>query len=393
VDTRSRWQLYRERLGIPGAVVAIAAIALCCIGLGVAASVDATTERSMRLFAKQAIRLLAAVPICGLVVFTRPRWIRRNAYVLYGVSLVLLAAVLAVGPVVNGARRWLGIGDFRFQPSDLAKLALCLALARFLALRARAENPWRLGAAIAFACVPAALILKEPDLGTALTFVPILGSVVLVAGARRKHLAFLGAALLASIVLLAIFGLHNYQAERVRTWWHQNDLTRAEKLAEGYHLHRSKIAIGSGGVLGYGFADGPQNSNDLLPERHTDFAFSVLSEEWGFVGSVTVLLLELAIPLGLLWIARRVREPFARLSIVGIGSQIGAQALVNLGVATGAFPTTGIALPLVSYGGSSAVMTLLSIAVALQLAARAEPVLAAEAFEESEEATSLMRPR
>jgi rod shape determining protein RodA len=237
------------------------------------------------------------------------------------------------------------------------------------------------------------LIVKQPDLGTALSLAPVFVATLYVAGAKSKHLTWVLVAALVALGLYTAVGLHGYQNERVQVWWKQDSLTRTEKLAEGYHLHRSKIAIGSGGVFGYGFAEGPQNKNDLLPERHTDFVFSVFSEEWGFVGASLLLALELALPVGLLWLSMRVRDPFARNAIVAIGAQVGAQALVNMGVATGTFPTTGISLPLVSHGGSSVIVTLVSLTIALMLAAKAEPSLAADAFEEEEERTWLYRRR
>ncbi|MBI3820157.1 MAG: rod shape-determining protein RodA [Planctomycetes bacterium] len=389
----SRFHAVRERLGVPGAVVAIAAFLLCIAGLLLCASVDATEDKGTGYALKQGVRLFAAIPVCGFVFFVKPRWIRANAIIIYTLSVVLLALVLFVGPVINGARRWIGFGSFRFQPSDLAKIAVCLMLAGVLAGKERARNGWRVLLAIVLVLVPAALIVKEPDLGTALNLAPILVAALLVSGARRLHLLLFAGAAAAGLAILIIVGLHGYQKERIDTWWRQNELTRSEKLAQGYHLHRSKIAIGSGGFWGYGFAEGPQNKNDLLPERHTDFAFSVICEEFGFVGGIIILILESCIPFGLIILSMRIRDAFARTAIICIATQTGMQAIVNMGVATGAFPTTGIALPLVSYGGTSAMVTLASLAAALQLAASAEPALAAEAFGPGEEATALDRPR
>ncbi|MFN0206730.1 MAG: FtsW/RodA/SpoVE family cell cycle protein [Planctomycetota bacterium] len=385
--------LVRSRLGAFGAMVIISALLLCGIGIVMCASVDSTADKPEGLAWKQASRLLIALPACIAVFIVKPRWIRANAYLLYLFSAALLVAVLFVGPVINGARRWIGIGGFRFQASDLAKIALCLTLARFLSIRSRVTSAWGVAAVLMMVAVPAALILKEPDLGTALSLMPVLVASLLAAGVKRSHLIILSVIVAICLAALAFKGLHGYQRERIDTWWRQSELTRTEKLAQGYHLHRSKIAIGSGGFAGYGYGEGPQNKNDLLPERHTDFAFSVISEEYGFAGAVTVLLLELMIPIGLFMIALRVREPFARIAIVTIGTQIGSQALINIGVATGVFPTTGLALPLVSLGGTSAVVTLVSISTALHLAAHAEPVFAGDLFEPGEEATAFDRPR
>lgn len=393
MPSQSPFQLLRDRLGFSGMVVAAATIALCVIGTLVCLSVDSTEDHATGYAAKQFVKFLIAIPICATIFFVNPRWIRANAGIVFVISILLLIAVLFVGPVINGARRWIGFGSLRFQPSDIAKLSLCLVLAGLLAGRERATNGWRVLLAIICTLVPMALIIKEPDLGTALNFVPILLAALLASGARRSHIILLILAGLAGLGALGFIGLHGYQKERIETWWRQGDLTRAEKLLQGYHLHRSKIAIGSGGLLGYGFGEGPQNRNDLLPERHTDFAFAVICEEGGFAGASIVIFLEMLIPAGLFIMSLRVRDAFARTSIVCIGTQVGAQAIVNMGVATGAFPTTGIALPLVSYGGTSAIITLVGISTAVQLATRAAPVLAGEAFDPSEEATSFDRPR
>jgi rod shape determining protein RodA len=383
----------RSRLGAWGALVAMAALALCAAGIALCASVDSTEEKSDGLAFKQLTKMVMALPLCAGLFVLKPRWIRANAYLLYLVSVVLLAIVLFAGPVINGARRWIGPAGFRFQPSDLAKIALCLALARFLSIRPRTTSAWGVAFVTLLTAIPVALIIKEPDLGTAISLIPVLAASLFVAGVRRSHLIVLFMIGAMGCAAFLSVGLHGYQRERVETWWRQNDLTRTEKLTQGYHLHRSKIAIGSGGLLGYGFGEGPQNRNDLLPERHTDFAFSVISEEFGFVGASSILALELLIPTGLLMIAMRLREPFARTAVVSIGAQLGSQALINIGVATGAFPTTGLALPLVSFGGTSAVVTLVSISVALHLAAHAEPVFAGDLFEPGEEATAFDRPR
>lgn len=339
------------------------------------------------------MRLALAAPICLVIAWIRPRWIRWNGIVVYFASVALLAMVLLYGSVIKGARRWIGIGEYRFQPSDLAKIALCVALGHWLSSRDRAKSGWGVVVAVLLTIVPFGLILKEPDLGTALSLIPILVASLLAAGVKSRHFVILMLIAVAGLAVQGIVGLHGYQRNRVETWWRQNVLTRSEKLGQGYHLHRSKVAIGSGGIFGYGFGEGPQNKNDLLPERHTDFAFSVICEEAGFAGAIAIILLEWLIPTCLFIIAFRVRDAFVRITIVGIGAQIGAQAIINMGVTTGAFPTTGIALPLVSYGGTSAVVTLASIAIALQLALRQEPVLAGEAFSPDEEATAFDRPR
>lgn len=383
--------LYRERLGLPGAVAVAATLLLCAVGVVVAASIDDATDGAGGSTVKHLARIAVALPACAIVLAGRPGWIRSQAYAFYGVVAALLVLVLVAGPVVNGARRWIGPNAWRFQPSELAKLALCLTLARYLALRSRAATFRGVLAASVLTGIPAVLIAKEPDLGTALILVPVLFGTLFVAGARPRHLALVAAAGILLFGLYATFFLHGYQSDRIRVWWRQDSLTRGEKLAEGYHLHRSKIAIGSGGVLGHGFGEGPQNRLDLLPERHTDFVFSVFCEEFGFAGGAAVLFLEVLVPLSLLGLAVRVRDPFARNAIVAIGIQLGSQAIVNMGVATGTLPTTGIALPLVSYGGTSLIVTLVSIAIALQFAAKAEPELAADAFEAAEEETSLAR--
>lgn len=387
-----RLAIARERLGAPAIVVLMAATALACIGLVVCASVDYASEKASSYFTLQAGRLALGVPACLVAFWIRPRWLRAQAYGFYVACAAMLIAVLLFGRVVNGSRRWLEIGGFlRFQPSDLAKLAASLAIARICAIRARAESFGGVFCALAAAAVPAALILKEPDLGTAIVFIPSALAILAIAGAKRSHLLIVGALLVTGATLLLLYGLHGYQRDRIEMWLRQSSMTASEKQAQGYHLHRSMVAIGSGGLFGHGWAEGPQNQRDLLPERHTDFAFAVIAEEFGLAGALIVLFLEAALPAGLLILAFRVRESFSRLAIVGIAVQIGTQALVNMGVATGVFPTTGIALPLISYGGTSAIVTLVSIAIALNLAGHAEPVLAQEMFSPEEEETLLDR--
>ncbi|HKE00802.1 MAG TPA: FtsW/RodA/SpoVE family cell cycle protein [Planctomycetota bacterium] len=392
MSLRARVRLLRERLGLPAFVVAVAAVALCAVGLAMAASVGVHSERLEGIAGAQATRLILAVPIVAAAFWIRPRWVRANAYAFYALAVFGLVVVLAFGRVVNGSRRWLDLpAGLKLQPSDFAKLALALALARFLAARPRARTWGGIAAVLALTALPMLLTLGEPDLGTALVFVPVAAASLDVAGASRRRLAALALAAALVATPLAAFGLRGYQLQRIETWWRQDNLSPSEKLAEGYHLERSKIAIGTGGIFGQGLGEGPQNRNDLLPERHTDFILSVVAEELGLVGALAVLALELALPLGCLVIALRVREPFARIGIVGIAAQLGAQSVVNIGVATGTLPTTGIALPLVSYGGSSALVTLAGIALALNLAAHAEPVLSGECFEAAEEATRLHR--
>ena len=286
------------------------------------------------------------------------RWLD-GAYLAYALTLLLLIAMPWVGRTTMGASRWIDIGGFSVQPSELAKLATILTLARYLGhvARARGSLTWsRIVGALVISAAPALLIFKQPDLGSATIFAVVTLGMLWVAGASRRQIAMLLAIGLISLPV-GWHLLQPYQRARLLVFVNPN----VDPLGAGYTIIQSKIAIGSGGVFGKGWLAGTQNQLNFLPERHTDFIFSVIGEEWGFVGSMMIVAL-----LGwLVWrgaeIARRSQDRVGRLIATGVVTALGYQSVVNIGMVSGMLPVVGLPLPFVSYGGSSLVTTFLAV--------------------------------
>jgi rod shape determining protein RodA len=285
---------------------------------------------------------------------------------LYAAGLVALVAVLLTTPV-NGSRRWFALGSVRVQPSEFTKYVLVLFLARVIGMQGEKVRTWRgLAPAAAATAAPVALILKQPDLGTALTHVPLLATMLFAAGARLRHFATVGAAAAAALPLAWFFVFQDYQKARVL------DFLSPEHAALGgaYQQLQGEIAIGAGGFFGRGFEQGTQGSLGFLPFRHTDFIFAVVGEEWGFVGGAALLVLYGLLVLGLGEVARGTRDIEGRLIVVGVATILVTHVFVNVGMTTGMLPVTGITLPLVSYGGSSLLANLAGLGLAASVGRR-----------------------
>ncbi|NTU60045.1 MAG: rod shape-determining protein RodA [Deltaproteobacteria bacterium] len=285
----------------------------------------------------------------------------------YVTLVVLLGAVLLVGKVSMGAQRWLALGPIRLQPSEFMKIGVAVMTANLLS-RDTAPPPyglrslWLPGLA---AGVPTALILLQPDLGTALLVVAVACAVVLFQGVQWRLLAWAGGAFVAALPA-AWAGLRDYQRLRILTFLSPE----RDPMGAGYHIIQSKIAVGSGQFLGKGFLHSTQGRLQFLPERHTDFIFSVLAEEWGFLGSALVLLLYALLVLWGLDIAAKARDTFGRLLAVGVTSILFFHVVVNVGMVTGCLPVVGVPLPLFSYGGSSVLTTYLVAGILLNVRLR-----------------------
>lgn len=293
--------------------------------------------------------------------------LERLAYPIYFFTVSLLVLVLFVGRVMSGSQRWLSLGPVSFQPSELAKIAMVLVLAKFFSERGdyreyRLRDLWQ---PFMLTAIPCFLILKEPDLGTALFMALISISMILIAKVNWRSLAILaGMACLAAP--LTWFGLKEYQQKRVLTFLRPD----MDPLGSGYHVNQSKIAIGSGQLWGKGFLKGTQTRLHFLPEQHTDFAFSVLAEEWGLIGSVVLLLIYLFMILWGLNIAKNSKEPFGSMLAVGIVAIIFWQVAINVGMVTGLLPVVGIPLLLFSYGGSSLITTMAAMGILMNISMR-----------------------
>ncbi len=335
-------------------------LALLTLGLNVAGLfVLASAAPNPRLWKLQLLFAAVALVAAALLQLFRKATVYRLSYVAYGLSLLLLVAVLFFGREVNGARSWFVLGPLRLQPSELAKLALILALARFL--HGRALERWRdYLLPLALALPPVALTLVEPDLGGALVLAAIVFGIFFVRGLPWRHLAV--AVLLAAVLVPTVVwpNLKPHQQERILVLLNP----ASDPLGAGFQVIQSMIAIGSGGVAGKGYGQGTQAQLGFVPERHTDFIFSVLAEEMGLVGALAVLLGYAALLYRLGVMAVEVLHDGDRLVIAGVMSLLAFQLLVNVGVTLGVAPVTGITLPLMSYGGTSLLTTYLALGLA-----------------------------
>ncbi len=294
------------------------------------------------------------------------RTLSEYAGLIYGLSLAALVAVELAGAVRLGAARWLSIFGFSVQPSELAKLATVWLLARHLAGQGAVLPNSVVWASLAIAGVPAVLIFIQPDLGSATIFGAIWLGIVWVAGIRGRLLAGLAGAALAAAPL-AWHLLKGYQRDRLLAFINPH----ADPLGAGYTIIQSTIAIGSGRLWGRGWFAGTQNQLSFLPERHSDFIFSVIGEEWGWLGCVAVIALFGLLLFRVLRLAMASAAPQGQLLAVGIFSWIAYQACVNMGMVMGLLPVVGVPLPLVSYGGSSMVVVWLALGL-LQSVRRAD---------------------
>jgi rod shape determining protein RodA len=279
-----------------------------------------------------------------------PRIWWRLAVPLYVAGVLMLMAVLAVGEIGKGAQRWLDLGLLRFQPSELLKLAVPLMLAWFLALRPLPPGVWRTLGAGVLTALPAVLIARQPDLGTAL-LVGSAGALVLFLAGLSWRIVGLLIAMAAALAPLLWSQMLDYQKNRVLTLFDPE----SDPLGTGYHIIQSKIAIGSGGLYGKGWGQGTQSHLEFLPERTTDFIFAVLGEEMGFFGILGLLGIYLFIILRGLYIASRVRDSFGRLLAGGLTLVFFVYLFVNTGMVAGLLPVVGVPLPLVSHGGTAMV--------------------------------------
>jgi rod shape determining protein RodA len=291
----------------------------------------------------------------------------RWAPVIYAMCMFLLLYVLLFGKYVAGARRWIMLGPVSIQPSELAKIAVIIILARYYSKLANIGglNLRELFTPFVLAIIPFALIVKQPDLGTGMIVLLIAGSMtVFVKIERRSLLCIITSCTIA--VPLVWFFLKGYQKRRILTFLDPD----RDPLGAGYHVIQSKIAIGSGMISGKGFLKGTQNALAFLPEQHTDFIFSVLAEEWGFFGAFILLCLLLVFIIWGLNIAYRCREPFGTIIAVGVTAMIFWQVFINIAMTMGLMPIVGVTLPFISYGGSSVITTMICVGLLLNISMR-----------------------
>lgn len=370
--------------------VVLLAVLLLTIGLAFVAAMGNADELNGRNDSTNSVRfgshvqkLLVAAPAFLLGLAVRPRWLRRNAFAVWCATIALLVLIFVVGDLRNGARRWIEIGPFDLQPSELAKVGVILGLAAALDhLRLKSLREW--ATPIVMALVPMALVALQPDLGTSLTIVPVALGMLYVAGASgRLILTFLVGALGLGVLLWQFqIGVRDYQLQRIDTWtrgWSAPELI-AERNGSAFHTYHARVAIGNGGFSGEGIGNGVANEVAWLPERDCDSIFAVVAEEAGWLGTCLILCLYGLFALSLFASASGLRDRFSRLVVSGVGILFGAHLLIHCGVNLGLLPLTGLTLPFFSTGGSSLLATFLALGLALGLSSHREPSLDAETF-------------
>jgi rod shape determining protein RodA len=368
----------------------VLAMALLLLGLGIAfvhamSQADVDFDRGKIKFGSHVQKILLALPALLVGLAVRPRWLRRNSYLIYGVCLALLVAVLVVGGVRNGAGRWISlpIVSFDLQPSELAKVGVILALARML-YRNRLQRLKDWGPPLLLALVPMALVAKQPDLGTAMTMVPVTLGMLYLAGARAKViLSFVLGVLLVGVCLLQLqIGVRDYQLQRIDTWvqgFGAQHLIEA-KGGPAFHSYHARVAIGNGSLLGRGIGKGVANETGYLPERDCDSIFAVVAEETGWLGASAILVVYALMIASIMGSAGSLRDRFSRLAVGGIALYFAAHLVINTSVNLGLLPLTGLTLPLFSTGGSSMLTTFVALGLALGLCAHREPSLDEDSF-------------
>ena len=315
------------------------------------------------LLQRQAIRLGAGLAILLVIAQVPPYLLRMWTPWLFLAGLALLVAVLGLGVIGKGAQRWLSLGPVRFQPSEMMKLAVPMMIAWYLAEQPLPPKPGRLAVAALLIVVPAVLVARQPDLGTALLIAAAGFFVLYLAGLSLRLMLAGGLAAIPAAWVLWQFGMHDYQRRRVLTFL---DPER-DPLGAGYHIIQSKIALGSGGVYGKGWLNGTQSHLEFLPERSTDFIFAVYAEEFGLIGALLLLALYLALITRGLYITTRAQDTFTRLLAGSITLTFFVYVFVNTGMVSGLLPVVGVPLPLVSYGGTSMVTLMAGFGILMSI--------------------------
>lgn len=332
---------------------------LCGFGLIVLYS---ASGQNLAQLERQALRILLALAVMLAIAQVNPSTLRRWSPWLYAVGVTLLIAVLVFGEVGKGAQRWLDLGVVRFQPSEMVKIAVPLMIAWYLAEKPLPPTWQRLAIAAVLIVVPVLLIAKQPDLGTSLLVASAGIFVLFLAGISWR---LIGALIVAAGAAAPViwYLMRDYQRQRVLTFLDPEK----DPLGAGYHIIQSKIAIGSGGLYGKGWLNGTQSQLDFLPERHTDFIFAVLSEEFGLIGVILLLSLYLFVIIRGLYISTRAQDTYTRLIAGSMTLVFFVYLFVNTGMVTGLLPVVGVPLPLVSYGGTSLVTLMAGFGILMSI--------------------------
>ncbi|HVC19096.1 MAG TPA: rod shape-determining protein RodA [Vicinamibacterales bacterium] len=345
-----------------------AILTLCCLGVAMIYSVTGAVHGSgSHLYLRQIYAILLGLGALVLCLSIDYRTLADKSHLIYIGILALLLYVLLFGALAGGSRRWIPLHVYNLQPSEFAKIAVALVLAKFFGdNRQGAPTPLELGLAGALTIVPMALIAKEPDLGTAVTLIPIYVAVAYLAGMRMKMLGVLALLLILSAPLAWKYGLKDYQKSRITTFLNPSEDARGA----GYQQIQARITVGSGGLAGKGFGKGMQGQLSFLPVAHNDFIFSVLAEEQGFIGVLATLGLYLFVILRALEAARLSNDRLGSYLVLGVLAGFTFQVIYNVTMSAGLAPVKGLTLPLMSYGGSSIIATLAGFGLVLNVRMR-----------------------
>lgn len=352
--------------------------ALLLVGAGIAFIYSASTDFEMLeqgtgaardFHVRQAAFAVAGVMLMLFVALLPARWLTTHWYAFLVLALLMLGAVLVFGRTVNGAKSWIMFGPIGLQPSELCKPLLIVALAGYLRYHQSVDSLGAFGACVAICGAFLVPILMQPDLGTALVFMPVVAAMVWTAGGNRVYLGSLAAIGISVIPAAYLAGvLKDHQMKRIDIYLSSLSGEVADRSGDGYQVMQSMTAVGSGGLTGEGYGMGSQSQLAFLPERHNDFIFAVISQETGLVGVAAFFAILFFMITRVFRLGYGTREPFARLVIVGVATLFFAQAAINVGVVSGFIPVTGITLPLVSYGGSSLLSAFASLGLVCNVA-------------------------
>ena len=318
--------------------------------------------QDMAILIRQATRIVVAFVLMILLAHVNPNQFHRHSVLLYVLGVLLLIAVLVVGQVGKGAQRWLDLGFFRFQPSEMIKITTPMMIAWFLSGYSLPPKPKQLFFAALFIIIPTLLIAKQPDLGTSLLVASSGAAVLFFAGLSWRFMVATGVVLTSLTPVLWHF-MRDYQRGRVLTFLNPEE----DPLGRGYHIIQSKIAIGSGGLHGKGWLGSTQAELDFLPESSTDFIFAVFAEEFGLSGCIGLLILYLLIISRCLYIAVQAQDSYSRLLAGSLTFTFFVYLFVNIGMVIGILPVVGVPLPLISYGGTSMVTLLASFGILMSI--------------------------
>ncbi|MFO0754612.1 MAG: rod shape-determining protein RodA [Thermodesulfovibrionales bacterium] len=320
-------------------------------------------------YLRQILWLHISVVALFAMVFFDYKWLSRLSYPLYALGLFLLVFVLFAGRTSMGAQRWLNLGFFAFQPSEFFRILFILGFSAYLTNGQPIQNGMSAKAIVLFALLPLALLIKQPDLGTAILLFSLFVALTVVKGISRKIIAIVLVIGLISVPFVGhIFwgGLKDYQKNRLIAFMDPE----VDPAGIGYHITQSKISIGSGGIAGKGYLKGTQGPLRFLPEKHTDFIFAVFAEEWGFLGCAVLLFIYALLFLRGLDTAYKAKDEFGRLVAVGVTAMFFVYFCVNIGMTLGMMPVVGVPLPFVSYGGTALLSNYLAAGILMNIRTR-----------------------